>query len=232
MLPPEPAPERLALTSSSASDGSCSGSDPCAGSYICTTKIVRGIPVMTSILRPLVGASSSSASASSSDPDSSDDYPKIEAGACGETVEDGCLICMVPPNGDRSHNSSNRYPTIGRIEASDARTPSGGLVRNLNPDFNVVRVPESLLVSSSTSGLAMVGSREGPSAMECRMGVVQQVAGKMRRREREAMGRDVLSDASFIGATGDRLMIRFPRKGAFLFQQPRAIQTRNQGAKR
>jgi hypothetical protein len=68
--------------------------------------------------------------------------------------------------------------------------------------------------------------------MECRMGVVQQVAGKMRRREREAMGRDVLSDASFIGATGDRLMIRFPRKGAFLFQQPRAIQTRNRGAKR
>jgi hypothetical protein len=47
---------------------------------------------------------------------------------------------MVAPNGDRSHNSSSRYPTIERSEAFDVQTPSGGLVRNLNPDFNAVWV--------------------------------------------------------------------------------------------
>jgi hypothetical protein len=53
---------------------------------------------------------------------------------------DNHLILMVAPNGDRSHNSSSGYPTIGRSETSDAQTPSVGLVRNLNPDFNAVRV--------------------------------------------------------------------------------------------
>jgi hypothetical protein len=47
---------------------------------------------------------------------------------------------MVAPNGDRSHNSSSGYPTIGRSETSNVQTPSVGLVQNLNPDFNVVRV--------------------------------------------------------------------------------------------
>jgi hypothetical protein len=74
------------------------------------------------------------------DPNSSDDYPEIGANVCGEPVKGGCLICMVALNGDQSHNSSNRYPTIRRSEASDARTPSNGLVRNLNSDFNDVRV--------------------------------------------------------------------------------------------
>jgi hypothetical protein len=73
MLLPGPAPEHLALASSSASDGSCLGSDPCAGIYICTTKIVRGILVVTSILQSWTGASSSSSSASTPDPNSSDD---------------------------------------------------------------------------------------------------------------------------------------------------------------
>jgi hypothetical protein len=52
MLSLGPAPEHLTLASSAASGGSCSGSDPNAGSYsyIQTTKIVRGIPVVTSIL--------------------------------------------------------------------------------------------------------------------------------------------------------------------------------------
>jgi hypothetical protein len=59
-------------------------------------KIVRGILVVTSILRPLVGASSSSTSASAPDPDLSDDYPEIGASACGEG---GRLIYMVAPNG-------------------------------------------------------------------------------------------------------------------------------------
>jgi hypothetical protein len=79
MLPPRPAPEHLAMASLSASGGSCSWSYPCAGSYICIDKIVRGIPVVTSILRPFIGASSSSSSASTPDLDSSDDYPEIEA---------------------------------------------------------------------------------------------------------------------------------------------------------
>jgi hypothetical protein len=47
---------------------------------------------------------------------------------------------MVILNGDRSSNNSSRYPTIGRSETSDARTPSGGLDQNLNPNFNVVQV--------------------------------------------------------------------------------------------
>jgi hypothetical protein len=34
----------------------------------------------------------------------------------------------------------------------------------------------------------------------------------MRRQEREMMGRDLLSGASFIGVADDRVMIRFPRK--------------------
>jgi hypothetical protein len=47
---------------------------------------------------------------------------------------------MVTPNGDRSHNSSGGYHTIGRSDASDAQTPSAGLARNLNSDFNTVWV--------------------------------------------------------------------------------------------
>jgi hypothetical protein len=38
------------------------------------------------------------------------------------------------------------------------------------------------------------------------------VAGKMRRQEREAMGRDVLSSVDFIGIAGDNVIIRFLRK--------------------
>jgi hypothetical protein len=138
MLPLGPAPEHRASVTSSASGGSCLGSDPCAGNYIRTAKIVWGISVVTSILRPLAGASSSSTS--TLDLDLSDDYPEIGASAYGEPAEGGHLICMVAPNGYRSNNTSNRYPTIKRSEASDARTPSGGLIQNMNPDFNTIWV--------------------------------------------------------------------------------------------
>jgi hypothetical protein len=138
MLPPGPAPEHLALTSSSSSGRSSVGSGRCARNYICTTKIIWGIPVVTSILRPLVVASSSSTSASTPDSDSSDDYLEIRASTCGKPVKDGHFIYMVALNGDWSSNISSRYPTIGRSEASDARTPSGDLAQNLNSDFNVV----------------------------------------------------------------------------------------------
>jgi hypothetical protein len=140
MLPPGPTPEHLALASLLALGGSCSGLNPCVGSYICTAKIVQGIPVMTSILQPLAGASSSSSSASTPDSNLSDDYPEIRANAYGEPVEGSRLICMVALNGDRPNNTSSIYPTIERSEASDARTPSDGLVRNLNMDFNAVWV--------------------------------------------------------------------------------------------
>jgi hypothetical protein len=140
MLPSGPASEHLALTPSSMSDGSCSGSDPCVGLYIRTAKLVRSIPVVTSILRSLAKSLSLSSSASTHDQDSSDDYPEIGTSAYGEPAERGRLILMVAPNGDQSHNSSSRYPTIRRSKASDARMSSSGLVRNLNPNFNVIQV--------------------------------------------------------------------------------------------
>jgi hypothetical protein len=62
ILPSGPAPEHLALALTSALGGSCSGLDPCAGFYIRTTKLIRGIPIVTSILRPLIRVSSSSSS--------------------------------------------------------------------------------------------------------------------------------------------------------------------------
>jgi hypothetical protein len=125
---------------SSTSGGACSGLDPFTVLYIRTTKIVRGILVMTSILQPLAGASSSSSLAVSPDQDSFDDYPEIGISDCGDSVGEGHLIFMVVPNGDPSHNTSNRYTTIGRSEASDARTPNVGMIQNLNPYFNVVRL--------------------------------------------------------------------------------------------
>jgi hypothetical protein len=134
------ASEHPALAPSSAPSGSCSGLNPCAGLYIRTTKLVQGIPVVTSILRPLAGATSSSSSPSTLDQDSSDDYPEIGTNARRELVEGSRLILMVAPNEDRLHNSSSRYPTIRRSEASDVRTANAGLIRNLNPDFNVVHV--------------------------------------------------------------------------------------------
>jgi hypothetical protein len=93
---------------------------------------------MTSRLRPLTGVSSLSSLAVSPDQDSSDDYPKIEISTCGDSAREGRLIFMVASNGDPSHHSSSRYPTIGMSEASNARTPNAGMIRNLNPDFNVV----------------------------------------------------------------------------------------------
>jgi hypothetical protein len=47
---------------------------------------------------------------------------------------------MLAPNGDRSRNSSSGYLTFGKSETCDAQTPNAGLVQNLNPNFNVVRV--------------------------------------------------------------------------------------------
>jgi hypothetical protein len=47
---------------------------------------------------------------------------------------------MVAPAGGPSQNNSSRYPTIGRLEVSNDRMPNGEMIRNLNPEFNVIRL--------------------------------------------------------------------------------------------
>jgi hypothetical protein len=115
MLSLGPAPEHLALASSVTSGGSCSGSDPNAGSYIQIAKIVRGIPVVTSILRPLAGALSSSTSASTPNPDLSDDYQRSGPAPTGNPWKAVALsawwpwmvtgqttpLANIPPSGDQ-----------------------------------------------------------------------------------------------------------------------------------
>jgi hypothetical protein len=140
MLPPGPTQEHPTPALSPTSDNTCSGLDPFAGLYIRTAKLIRDIPIVTSTLQTFTEAPSLPSSASSPSRDSSDDYPEIGANACGNSTKDNSLILMVAPNGDRSHNSSSGYPTIGRSETSDAQTSSMGLVQNLNPDFNTVWV--------------------------------------------------------------------------------------------
>jgi hypothetical protein len=93
-----------------------------------------------SIIQQLAGASSSSSSAASPDQDSSYDYPEIDINACEDSIGEGHLIFMVAPNGDSSHNSSSRYPTIRRSEAYNARTPNDGMIQNLNLDFNAIQL--------------------------------------------------------------------------------------------
>jgi hypothetical protein len=148
MLPPRPALERLAsadgqapwsMTTSSTPGGAYKGLDPFVELYIRTAKIVWSILIVMSTLRPLAGASSLSSSAVSLDQDLFDDYPEIGISACGDSAGWGCLISTVALNSDPSHNSSSRYSTIGRSEASDARTPNDGIIRNLNLDFNAIR---------------------------------------------------------------------------------------------
>jgi hypothetical protein len=138
MLPPGEAAEHTAP--SSASSKTQADSDFFDGPYIRTVKLVRGIPVVTTILRPCAGASSSSSSALSSNQGSSEDYPKIRVSTCGSSTDISRLICMVAPNEDQPRHSSSGYPTIGRSEASDARTLSTGLIQNLNLDFNAIHV--------------------------------------------------------------------------------------------
>jgi hypothetical protein len=138
MLPPGEAAEHI--TPLSASSETQAESDLFDGPYIHTVKLVRGIPVVMTILRPCAGAASSSPSALSSDQGSSEDYPEIRVNTCESSASTSRLICMVAPNEDQPRHNSSGYPTIGRSEASDARTPSTGLIRNLNLDFNDVRV--------------------------------------------------------------------------------------------
>jgi hypothetical protein len=79
-----------------------------------------------------------SSSTESPDQDSSNDYPEIETSTYGDSTGEGHLIFMVALAGEPSRNSSSRYPTIGRSEASDAQTPNNTMIWNLNPEFNAV----------------------------------------------------------------------------------------------
>jgi hypothetical protein len=92
---------------SSTISGGCSGLDPYAGLHIRTVKLVRGIPIVTSIIQSSAGASSSSSSTAFPKQDSTDDYPEIEGSTCGDSTEESRLIVMVAPTGGTSQNSSN-----------------------------------------------------------------------------------------------------------------------------
>jgi hypothetical protein len=95
---------------------------------------------VTSILQPSAGASSSFASTTFPDQDLAEDYLEIGGSTCGDSTEEGRVIVMVAPVGGPSHNSSSRYPTIGRSEASDAQTPNDEMIQNLNPDFDAIHL--------------------------------------------------------------------------------------------
>jgi hypothetical protein len=71
---------------------------------------------------------------------------------------------MVALNGDPSHNSSSRYPVIGRSEASDARTPNDVMIWNLNMDFNAIQlqtIMESIQRMAPEGSLFVVLAQQG-----------------------------------------------------------------------
>jgi hypothetical protein len=101
MLPPGEATEHTAL--SSASSETQADSDFFDGPYICTVKLIRGISVVTTILRPCAGASSSSSSALSSDQGSSEEYPQTSAASSvwwpQTKISPATALAGIPPSG-------------------------------------------------------------------------------------------------------------------------------------
>jgi hypothetical protein len=124
-------------TCSSTSGSVCSYLNPYTGSYHRTAK--TGISIEAPIFQPSAGTSSYS-SVVSPGQDFTDDYPKIRGSTYWNSTDEGRLIIMVAPIEAPSQNNSSRYSTIGRSEASDAQTPGDRLVRNLNLDFNTIRL--------------------------------------------------------------------------------------------
>jgi hypothetical protein len=127
--------------------------------------------------------------------------------------------------------------TKARQEGGSAQDPSTKTMASRTFDvkfpYGTQLTFGSLIFAAGENGelkmlsLGTMGSREGPSAMKHRIGSAAvnswkrlKVAGKMRRQEQEAMGRDVLSGTGFISIAGDSMTIHFTRKRAFLFQQP------------
>jgi hypothetical protein len=119
MLPPGEVTEHTAP--SSASSGTQADSDFFDGLYIRMAKLVRGIPVVTTILRPCTGASSSSSSALSSDQGSSEDYPEIGVSTCGSSADISRIIFMVAPNEDQPATAPAGIPPSGglRLQTSE-----------------------------------------------------------------------------------------------------------------
>jgi hypothetical protein len=92
MLPPGLVPEHTTSAPSSTSDGACTGLDPFARLYICTVKLIQGIPIVMSTLWLFIGALNSSSSILSPNWDSSDDCLEIrnstETGKLDEWIRD------------------------------------------------------------------------------------------------------------------------------------------------
>jgi hypothetical protein len=112
--------------------------NPYTGPYYLAAKTSQGLSIGTPIFQSSAGTASSSSSEASPDRDSTEDYPEIGGSSRWNPPEEGHRIIMVAPTGAPSQNSSSRYPTIGRLEASDAQTSNNRLVQNLSPDFNAV----------------------------------------------------------------------------------------------
>jgi hypothetical protein len=100
--------------------GAYSGMNPYAGPYYLAAMTSRGNPIEATISHPLARTSSSS-SGISPDQDSTEDYPEIGGQLLLGPDERGLLNWHggLTPSG----NSCSRYPTIGRSETFDARTP-------------------------------------------------------------------------------------------------------------
>jgi hypothetical protein len=88
----------------------------------------------------VVGTLSSSSSGAFANLDSFEDYPEIGGSVCWNPDVEAHRISMVGPIRAPSQNSSNRYPTIRGSEPSDAQRPNNRVIRNLNPDFNAIRL--------------------------------------------------------------------------------------------
>jgi hypothetical protein len=144
----------------STSGGACSDLNPYAGSYYLSAKTSQGCPIRKTILQPSAGASSFSSSGETSYRDSAKDYPEIRDNACWNPTIKAYRINMVGLAMGDSQNSSSKHPTIGGSESSNARTPSSNIVRNLNSNFNTVRlqiIMESIqwMVSPDSSLVAL-----------------------------------------------------------------------------
>jgi hypothetical protein len=72
-----------------------------------------------------------------------------------------------------SQNTTSQYLTIGRSKASGAQTPEDRMIRNLNPDFNAVRlqtimetVHHMVLEGSPLGALAQQGIEASNNVVE------------------------------------------------------------------
>jgi hypothetical protein len=127
-------------TDPSISGGACSSLNPHVGLYYLSAMTSQGRPIGKTIFQSSTRTSSSSSSGATPDRDFIEDYPEIRGSAYSNPAIEVHRINMVGLARTNSQNSSSRYPTIRGSTAFDARTPSSKVVRNLNSDFNDVRL--------------------------------------------------------------------------------------------